>query len=110
MKVKVDIVTSDDIKIYYTGKFQVFTARYIIKFNSILISHKIPDLDLPIEGQVSSFEQLVLQLFSIRATVRRSFILENSRSIDYIASKRARTCFWKNASVEALLTFPDCYI
>ena len=30
-KVKVDIVTSDDIKIYYTGKFQDFTARYVIK-------------------------------------------------------------------------------
>ena len=30
-EVKVDIVTSDDIKIYYTGKFQGFTARYIIK-------------------------------------------------------------------------------
>ena len=29
--VKVDIVTSDDIKIYYTGKFQDFTASYIIK-------------------------------------------------------------------------------
>ena len=28
MKVKVDIVTSDDVKIYYTGKFQDFTARY----------------------------------------------------------------------------------
>ena len=32
VKVKVDIVTSDDIKIYYTGKFQDFTARYIIKW------------------------------------------------------------------------------
>ena len=32
MKVKVDIVTSDDIKIYYTGKFQDFTARYIINY------------------------------------------------------------------------------
>ena len=31
VKVKVDIVTSADIKIYYTGKFQDFTARYIIK-------------------------------------------------------------------------------
>ena len=31
VKVKVDIVTSDDIKIYYTGKNQDFTARYIIK-------------------------------------------------------------------------------
>ena len=28
---KVDIGNSDDIKIYYTGKFQDFTARYIIK-------------------------------------------------------------------------------
>ena len=28
---KVDIVTSDDIKIYYTRKFQDFTAWYIIK-------------------------------------------------------------------------------
>ena len=31
VKVKVDIVTSDDMKIYYTGKFQDFTTRYIIK-------------------------------------------------------------------------------
>ena len=31
-EVKVDIVTSDDTKIYYTGKFQDFTARYIIKW------------------------------------------------------------------------------
>ena len=30
VKVRVDIVTSDDIKIYYTGKFQDFTARYIV--------------------------------------------------------------------------------
>ena len=29
-EVKVDIVTCDDIKIYYTGKFQDFTARYIM--------------------------------------------------------------------------------
>ena len=32
VKVKVNIVISDDIKIYYTGKFQDFTARYIIIF------------------------------------------------------------------------------
>ena len=31
VKVKVYIITSDDIKIYYTGKLQDFTARYIIK-------------------------------------------------------------------------------
>ena len=29
VKVKIDIVTSSDIKIYYTGMFQDFTARYI---------------------------------------------------------------------------------
>ena len=29
VKVKVDIVTSDDIKIYYSGKFQDFTPRYL---------------------------------------------------------------------------------
>ena len=34
-EMKVDIVTSDDIKIYYTGKFQDFTARYIIKKFSV---------------------------------------------------------------------------
>ena len=32
VKVKVDIVTCDDIKIYYTGKFQDFTAKYIMIF------------------------------------------------------------------------------
>ena len=35
VKVKVDIVTSDDIKIYYTGKFQDFTARYIINMHKV---------------------------------------------------------------------------
>ena len=30
VKVKVDVVTSDDIKIYYTGEFQDFTATYIM--------------------------------------------------------------------------------
>ena len=33
VKVKIDIVTSDDIKIHYTGKVQDFTARYIINYN-----------------------------------------------------------------------------
>ena len=33
VKVKVNIVTSDDIKIYYTGNFQDFTARDIIIFH-----------------------------------------------------------------------------
>ena len=33
VKVKVDILTSDDIKIYYTGKFQDFTARYLIRID-----------------------------------------------------------------------------
>ena len=30
-EVEVDIVTSNDSKIYYTGKFQDFPARYVIK-------------------------------------------------------------------------------
>ena len=37
VKVKFDIVTSDDIKIYYTGKFQDFTGRYRIKCEIALI-------------------------------------------------------------------------
>ena len=40
VKVKVDIVTSDDIKIYYTGKFQDFTARYIIKTDNASVTNK----------------------------------------------------------------------
>ena len=40
VKVKVDIVTSDDIKIYYTGKFQDITARYIIKWICQLITRR----------------------------------------------------------------------
>ena len=35
-EVKVDIVSSDDIKIYYTGIFQDYTARYIIKQDSTI--------------------------------------------------------------------------
>ena len=31
VKVEVDIVTSEDIKIYHIGKFQDFTARCVIK-------------------------------------------------------------------------------
>ena len=31
-EVKVDIVTSDDFKVYYTRKFQDVTARYILYF------------------------------------------------------------------------------
>ena len=40
VEVKVDIVTSDDIKIYYTGKFQDFTATYIIECNNPLYDAK----------------------------------------------------------------------
>ena len=45
VKVKVDIVTSDDTKIYYIGKFQDFTARYMIKINKrVLIKCNISDM------------------------------------------------------------------
>ena len=42
VKVKVDIVTSDDIKIYYTEKFQDFTARYIINIltGTLIMTHQ----------------------------------------------------------------------
>ena len=41
VKVKGDIVTSDDIKIHYTAKFQDFTARYIMKRKATLtIQHR----------------------------------------------------------------------
>ena len=39
VKVKVDIVTSVYIKVYYTGKFQDFTARYIIKTRLVSLYH-----------------------------------------------------------------------
>ena len=38
VKVKFDIVTSDDSKIYFTGKFQDFTASYIIKLSDDFLS------------------------------------------------------------------------
>ena len=40
VKVKVNIVTRDDIKIYYTGKFQDFTARYKINTHITLNFNK----------------------------------------------------------------------
>ena len=55
VKVKVDIVTSDDIKIYYTGKFQDFTARYII----IRCSHFLNSTYLIFMG----LKPLVLSIF-----------------------------------------------
>ena len=39
VKVEVDIVTSD-IKIYYTGKFKDFTARYMYIINCLPFSYK----------------------------------------------------------------------
>ena len=41
VKIKVNIVTSDDIKIYYTAKFQDFTARYIIKLHFAQLQYEI---------------------------------------------------------------------
>ena len=50
VEVKVDIVTSDDIKIYYTGKFQDFIARYIIKIFLSLFLITIVNLYQTIRG------------------------------------------------------------
>ena len=38
VKVKVDIITCDDINIYYTVKFQDFTARYVINNLDLLFN------------------------------------------------------------------------
>ena len=54
VKVKIDIVTSDDIKICYTGKFQDFTARYIIKENNPLALTKF--FLARTSGRVDSFD------------------------------------------------------
>ena len=76
VKVKFDIVTRDDIKIYYTGKFQDFTDWYIIKdclnivtyvtslfiMQENLLSHSNPSF--PCDIAVSKF--LVLKTFEIR--------------------------------------------
>ena len=45
-EVKDDIVTSDGIKIYYTGKFPDFTARYIINDAKTLGYMTLKDLDM----------------------------------------------------------------
>ena len=52
VKVKVDIVTSDDIKIHYTGKFKDFTARYIINHFScnLLINRPRSVFIIPSQG------------------------------------------------------------
>ena len=42
VRVKVDI-TSDDIKIYYTWKFQDFTAMYIIRTNLVSMTIISPE-------------------------------------------------------------------
>ena len=54
VKMKVDIVTSDDIKIYYAGKFQDFTARYIIKKDNPLALTKF--FLVRMTGQVDSLD------------------------------------------------------
>ena len=56
VKVKVDIVTSDDIKIYYTRKFQDFTARYIIKDNITL--GRVENLRKTKFRQMSAFKKV----------------------------------------------------
>ena len=54
VKVKVDIVTSDDIKIYHTWKFQDFTARYIIMKIPGFYKHWI----LPVEYRLNKYKYL----------------------------------------------------
>ena len=53
VKVEIDIITSDDIKIYYTGKFQDFTSRYIINF-------VLPSSELSSDDRLSSLSSSLL--------------------------------------------------
>ena len=72
MKVKVDIVTSDDIKIYYTGKFQEFTARYIIKKFIKLVLKNVIKL---IHGLLNNiFQDSFNTILSQQLTHDRSYI------------------------------------
>ena len=55
VKVKVNIFTSDDIKIYYTKKFQDFTARYIIKRRRYLLITFLFSVVFSKKTNISSF-------------------------------------------------------
>ena len=74
VKVKVDIVTSADIKIYYTGKFQDFTARIVIKPNYICPFTKqfpirTPLKKRPFENIMGKGENTVFQHFLLSSNV-----------------------------------------
>ena len=60
VKAKIDMVTSDNIKIYYTGKFQDFTARYIINKTNKSVITKDVYLKLRISLCSLSKEQSIL--------------------------------------------------
>ena len=57
---KVDIVTSDDVKIYFTGKFQNFSAGYIIKLKTAL-------------SNITSIHVYVLKVYSIMSVYDQNF-------------------------------------
>ena len=61
VKVKFDIVTSGNIKIYYTGKFQDFTARYVINTYANLIFMQTESIHSGLPAQ-SALTDLILFL------------------------------------------------
>ena len=72
LKVKVGIVTSDGMKIYYTRKFQEFTARSIIKKNIKLVLKNIIKLAKGLHNNIfqDSFDKILFQ----QLTHDRSYI------------------------------------
>ena len=58
VKIKVDIVTNDEIKIYYTGKFQDFTARYIIKIFTMFTPFLIQQACVLRTVKIKAFENI----------------------------------------------------
>ena len=62
VKLKVDIVTSDDIKIYYIEKFQDITARYIMNlFKAVQLLSSLWGLHTSFDGAIENF---LLSLFA----------------------------------------------
>ena len=63
---KADIVTSDDIKIYCTGKFQDFTAWYIIK--ALFSKRQILD---PSKQRAKSLQTTILNLMIMKESSQK---------------------------------------
>ena len=99
MKVKTDIFTSDDIKIYYTGKFQDFTARYIIKKGFLL------DLCVCFSLRLFMFNFLVFKAgFDTRASTLSYLVMTQVALVDNVdqdqTAQNMQSDLWSTLSTE----------